>query len=51
MAKTRKLSDHVRRSDLTGLTTQDTGAFLQMIENFKHSLSDDDEDEKSVIAS
>ena len=42
MAKKRKLSD---------LTTQETDIFLQMIENFKQALSEEDEDEKSVIAS
>jgi len=42
MAKKRKLSD---------LTTQETDMFLQMIENFKQALSEEDEDEKSVIAS
>ena len=40
--KKRKLSD---------LTTQETEMFLQMIENFKQALSEDDDDEKSVIAS
>jgi hypothetical protein len=45
MAKKRKLSD------LTGLTTQETDMFLQMIENFKQTLSEEDEDEKSVVAS
>jgi hypothetical protein len=42
MAKKRKLSD---------LTTQETDMFLQMIETFKQALSEEDEDEKSVIAS
>jgi hypothetical protein len=42
MAKKRKLSD---------LTTQETDLFLKMIENFKQDLSEEDEDEKSVIAS
>lgn len=42
MAKKRKLSD---------LTTQETNIFLQMIENFKQALSEEDEVEKSVIAS
>ncbi len=42
MTKKRKLSD---------LTTQETGTFLQMIENFKQALSEEDEDGKSVIAS
>ena len=42
MAKKCKLSD---------LTTQEAGMFLQMIENFKQGLSEEDEDEKSVIAS
>ena len=45
MAKKRKLSD------LTGLTTQETDIFLKMIENFKQALSEEDEDEESVIAS
>ena len=39
MAKTRKLSD---------LTTQETDAFVTD-EDFKHELSDEDEDEKSVL--
>ena len=39
MAKTRKLSD---------LTTHETDAFLTD-EDFKHELSDDDEDGKSVL--
>ena len=42
MAKKRKLSD---------LTTQETDMFLRMVENFKQALSEEDEDEKSVIAS
>ena len=42
MAKKRKLSD---------LTTQETDMFLKTIENFKQALSEEDEDEKSVIAS
>jgi hypothetical protein len=42
MTKKRKLSD---------LATQEAGMFLQMIENFKQSLSEEDEGEKSVIAS
>ena len=42
MVKKRKLSD---------LTTQETDMFLKMIENFKHALSEDEEDEKSVITS
>ena len=42
MAKKRKLSD---------LTTQETNLFLQMIENFKQELSEEDDDERSVIAS
>lgn len=42
MAKKRKLSD---------LTTQETNLFLQMIENFKQELSEEDDDERSVISS
>lgn len=42
MAKKRKLSD---------LTTQETNMFLEMITNFKQTLSEEDDDEKSVIAS
>ena len=42
MAKKRKLSD---------LTTQETGIFLQMIENFKQALTEEDQDEKSLITS
>ena len=42
MTKKRKLSD---------LTVQETDLFLKMIDNFKQDLSEEDEDEKSVIAS
>lgn len=42
MEKKRKLSD---------LTTQETNMFLEMITNFKQTLSEEDDDEKSVIAS
>lgn len=42
MTKKRKLSD---------LTTQETSLFLRLIENFKQDLSEEDDDEISVIAS
>jgi hypothetical protein len=42
MAKKRKLSE---------ISSQEVDLFLRMIENFKGGLSEEDEDEKSVIAS
>jgi len=42
MAKKRKLSD---------LTTQETNLFLDMIKSLKETLSEEDDDEKTVIAS
>jgi hypothetical protein len=42
MAKKRKLSD---------LTSQETNLFLKMIDEFKEGLDEEDDDEKSVIAS
>jgi hypothetical protein len=42
MTKKRKLSD---------LSSQEVDLFLKMIENFKGGLNEEDEEEKSVIAS
>jgi len=41
----------VKKCKLSDLTTQETDMFLQMIENFKQALSEEDEDGKLVIAS
>jgi hypothetical protein len=41
----------VTKCKLSDLTTQETGMFLQMVEDFKQKLSREDEDEKVFIAS
>jgi hypothetical protein len=41
----------VTKRKLSDLTTQETGTFLHMVENFKQILSNDEDNEKSFIAS
>ena len=36
---------------MMALSTQETDIFLKMIQNFKQTFNEEDEDEKSVIAS
>ena len=45
------LSTMAKKRELSDLNTQEINLFLQMIENFKQELSEEDDDERSVISS